>query len=84
MVNFCMGKTYDLSFINIRKSTIQLLEMIYCIQPLLINEILHTTTAHMGGLAIMVISPTNWEFLPFFMFPLWIIQPHVKSFNDFM
>ena len=39
---------------------------------------------HMGGLALMVISPKNWEFLPFLMPTLWIIQPHLMSFNDFI
>ena len=35
---------------------------------------------HMGVLALMVISPKNWEFLAFFMSTLWIIQPHLKFF----
>ena len=38
--------------------------------------------AYMGGLALMIISQKNWEFLPFFMSTLWIIQPHFKSFID--
>ena len=33
---------------------------------------------------LMVISPKNWEFLLFFMSTLWIIQPHLQSFNDFI
>ena len=33
---------------------------------------------NMGGLALMVISPKIWEFLPFFMITLWIIQQHLK------
>ena len=29
--------------------------------------------------------PTKiWEFLPFSMSTLWIVQPHLKSFNDFI
>ena len=39
---------------------------------------------HMGGLAFMVISLTNWEFLPFFMSKFWIILPCIKSFIDFI
>jgi len=39
---------------------------------------------YMGGFALMVILPKNWEFLTFFMSTLWIIQPHLKSFNDFI
>ena len=42
------------------------------------------TNKHMGGLALMVISPKKWEFLPFFKTKLWIIQLHLKSFNDFI
>ena len=38
---------------------------------------------YMGGLALMVISPKNWELLPFFMSTLGIIQLHLKSFSDF-
>ena len=38
----------------------------------------------MGGLALMVISPKKLEFWPIFMSTLWIIQPHLKSFNDFI
>ena len=37
---------------------------------------------HMGGLALMVISPKNWEFSLFCMSLLGIIQPHLKSFSD--
>jgi len=39
---------------------------------------------YMGGFALMVILQKNWEFLTFFMSTLWIIQPHLKSFNDFI
>ena len=39
---------------------------------------------YMGGLALMVISPKKWEFLRSFMSTLLIIQPHLKSFNDFI
>ena len=39
---------------------------------------------YLGGLAFMVVLPKNWEFLPFFMSTLLIIQPHLKSFNDFI
>ena len=35
---------------------------------------------YIGGLAWMVISPKYWEFLPFFMSTLGIIQAHLKSF----
>ena len=38
---------------------------------------------YMGGLALMVISPKNWECFPWFMYTLGIIQPHLKSFSDF-
>ena len=41
-------------------------------------------SVHMVGIALMVISPKNWEFLPIFMSTLWIIQPHLKSFNYFI
>ena len=30
----------------------------------------------------MVISPKNWEFPPFFMSTLVIIQPHLKYFRE--
>ena len=39
---------------------------------------------YMGGVALMVISPKIWEFLSFFMSTLGIIQPHFKSFSDFI
>ena len=39
---------------------------------------------YMGGLALMVISPKKWECFPFFMSQLGIIQPHLKSFSDFI
>jgi len=39
---------------------------------------------YMGGFALMVISQKNWEFWTFFMSTLCIIQPHLKSFNDFI
>ena len=39
---------------------------------------------YMGGLALMVISTKNWEFLPLFMSTFLTIQPHLKSFNDFI
>ena len=39
---------------------------------------------YMGGLALMVISQKKWEFFPFFMSTLGIIQPHLKSFSDFI
>ena len=39
---------------------------------------------YMGGLALIVISPKIWEFPPFFMSTLGIIQPHLKSFSDFI
>ena len=39
---------------------------------------------YMGGLAFMVISPIHQEFSPLFMSTLLIIQPHLKSFNDFI
>ena len=32
----------------------------------------------------MVISPKNWEFSPFFISALGIIQPHFKSFSNFI
>ena len=31
---------------------------------------------HMEGLVMMVISTKNWEFLPYSISPMWIIQPH--------
>ena len=37
----------------------------------------------MGGLTLMVISPKNWEFSPFFISALGIIQPDLKSFCNF-
>ena len=39
---------------------------------------------YMGGLALMVISPKNWEFSHFFKSTLGIIQPHLKSISDFI
>ena len=39
---------------------------------------------YMGGLALMVISPKNWEFSPFCVSTFGIIQPHLKSFTDFI
>ena len=39
-----------------------------------------TCHSYMGGLASMVISPKNWEFLPFFVSTLGIIQQHLKFF----
>ena len=38
----------------------------------------------MGGIALMVISPKKWEFMPCFMSTKGIIQPYLKSFNDFI
>ena len=48
------------------------------------SKIWMNTNIYMGGLALMVTSPKNWEFLPSFMSTLLIIQPHLKSFNDFI
>ena len=39
----------------------------------------YMTSVYMEGLAWMVISPKNWEFLPFSKYTLWIIQPCLKS-----
>ena len=52
-------------------------------QELAINKCL-PCEKHMAGLALMVISPKNWEFLPLVMYTLLTIQPHLKSFNDFI
>ena len=40
--------------------------------------------ANTDDFALMVILPTNWEFPPFFMSTLGIIQQHLKSFSDFI
>ena len=39
---------------------------------------------YMEELALMVISSKIWEFSPFFMSTLGIIQSHLKSFSDFI
>ena len=48
--------------------------------------VFHSTAllATLGFLALMVIWPKNWEFMPFSMSTLWIIQPGMKSFTDFI
>ena len=48
------------------------------------SNILVTSLYIWEDLAAMVISTKIWEFLSFFMSTLWIIQQHLKSFNDFI
>ena len=38
----------------------------------------------MRGLAVMVMSPKNWEILPFFMSTLLNIEQHLRSFNEYI
>ena len=53
------------------------------ILDIIYNQAVPDPNEYMGGIALMVISPKKWEFLPFFISKLGIIQPYLKSFNDF-
>ena len=60
--------------------------IVKCIVPLNVGQVYKKINKYinMGGLPLMAIPATKWEFLSFIMSTLWIIEQHLKSFDDFI